>query len=413
MTHHTVLPTEEASTEEASTEEVSEEVAAPAVELQPGLERVVLSETRLSRVDGEGGELILAGYPLEEIAPRATYEEMVFLLWTDRLPDAEELRQLHGDLASRREIPATTLDLLRQAARRAVLPMDALRMAVASLELCDDPPPTRFEGEALSLVARLPALVAAYARLRGGAEPIAPRFDLGTSASLLYQIHGEVPEEAAVRALDTYLATVIDHGANASTFAARVIVSTRSDLISAVVGALGALKGPLHGGAPGPALDMVFEIATPERAEPVLRAKLAAGERLMGFGHRVYKVRDPRAQVLGQEAERLFGETGDRTLYDLVRHVEKVALALLAEHKPGRRLETNVEFYTALLLHGLGFKSDLFTPIFAVGRGAGWIAHCREQQALDRLIRPRLHYVGEVGRTFIELPQRTAAVVHP
>lgn len=396
-----------------ATKEATAETNTSPVKLQPGLEGVVLSETRLSRVDGERGELILAGYPLEEIAPRATYEEMVFLLWTGQLPDALELDQLHGDLASRREIPAITLELLRQAAGRKVKPMDALRMAVASLELCDDPPPSRFEGEALSVVARIPGLVATYARLRRGEEPIAPRLDLGHSASLLYQLHGKAPEAAAIRALDTYLATVIDHGANASTFAARVIISTRADIISALVGALGALKGPLHGGAPGPALDMVFEIATPERAEPVLRAKLAAGERLMGFGHRVYKVRDPRAEVLGREAERLFGQSGDSALYDLVRHVEKVALALLAEHKPGRRLETNVEFYTALLLHGLGIKSDHFTPIFAMGRAAGWIAHCREQQALDRLIRPRLHYVGAVNRSFIDLALRAKTATAP
>lgn len=379
---------------------------APAVKLQPGLEGVVLSKTRASRVDGERGELTLAGYPLEEIAPRATYEEMVFLLWTNRLPDGEELGALRRELALRREIPAITLDVLRQAAVRNVEPMDALRMAVATLELCEDPPSARFEGEALSVVARLPPLVAAHARLRRGDEPMAPRSDLSHAANFLYQLHGEVPKAASVRALDTYLATVIDHGANASTFAARVIVSTRSDLISAVVGALGALKGPLHGGAPGPALDMVFEIGTAERAEPVLRAKLAAGERLMGFGHRVYKVRDPRAEVLGQEAKRLYERAGDRALYDLARHVEGQALALLAEHKPGRRLETNVEFYTALLLHGLGLESEIFTPVFAMGRAAGWIAHCREQRALDRLIRPRLHYVGDLDRRFVEVVDR-------
>ena len=198
--------------------------------------------------------------------------------------------------------------------------------------------------------------------------------------------------------METYLNTVTDHGFNASTFTARVIVSTRSDLISGITGAVGALKGPLHGGAPGPALDMVFEIGTPERAEGVLREKLDRGERLMGFGHRVYRVRDPRADVLAAAAERFYGHGGDRGLYDLARSVEATALRLLNERKPDRRLDTNVEFYTALLLHGLGFSTDLFTPLFAVGRVAGWTAHALEQLATGRLIRPESAYVGEKGR---------------
>ena len=197
-----------------------------------------------------------------------------------------------------------------------------------------------------------------------------------------------------------------DHGLNASTFTARVIVSTGSDVLSAVVGALGALKGPLHGGAPGPALDMVLEIARPERAEAFLRAKLERGERLMGFGHRVYRVRDPRAEVLRDAAEGFFAADGDAELYHLTHHVEQQAVALLAEYKPGRRLETNVELYTALLLHGLGLPSDLFTPVFAMGRTAGWVAHCREQRAEGRLIRPRLVYDGPEDRSWVPVEER-------
>jgi citrate synthase len=177
-----------------------------------------------------------------------------------------------------------------------------------------------------------------------------------------------------------------------------VIISTQSDVISAITGAVGALKGPLHGGAPGPALDMVFEIGTPERAEGLLREKLGRGERLMGFGHRVYRVRDPRADVLAAAAERFYRRGGDQALYDLARSVEATALRLLRERKPDRPLDTNVEFYTALLLHGLGFPSDLFTPLFAVGRVAGWTAHALEQLATGRLIRPESEYVGEKGR---------------
>ena len=381
----------------------------PVPEFQPGLENVVLSETRLSRVDGQRGELVLAGFPLEEIAPKATYEEMVFLLWTGRLPKSSELEAFRRELAERRGIPGSTVELLRRAAARKVAPMDALRMAAGTLDLLDDPAPSRFENEALSVVARFPGLVAAYARLCEGQEPLAPRPELSLAAGFLYRLHGEEAGEEAVRALDTYLSTVIDHGANASTFTARVIVSTRSDLISAVVGALGALKGPLHGGAPGPALDMVFEIGRPERAEEVLRGKLEAGERLMGFGHRVYKVRDPRAAVLGAAARRLFQDgsgTADPQLYELALEVEKVALKLLAEYKPGRRLDTNVEFYTALLLHGLGLPSDQFTPLFAMGRAAGWLAHCREQQETGRLIRPRLHYSAPEDGVFVPLEER-------
>jgi len=260
--------------------------------------------------------------------------------------------------------------------------------------------------EALTLVARLPTIVAAYWRLLNGEEPVAPDPDLGHAASYLYMLTGQEPGEESVRALETYLNAVVDHGMNASTFAARVIISTRSDVVSAIVGAIGALKGPLHGGAPGPALDVVFEIGEGSRAEPVLREKLERGERLMGFGHRIYRVRDPRADVLGAAAERLFATEGDRRLYELSLEVEKTALELLAEYRPGRNLQTNVEFYTALLLHGLGLPAQLFTPTFAVSRVAGWTAHCLEQLALDRIIRPQSAYVGSGDRPWVPLEER-------
>ena len=211
---------------------------------------------------------------------------------------------------------------------------------------------------------------------------------------------GEVPSDERVRGLETYLNTVVDHGLNASTFTARVIASTDSDLVSAITGAIGALKGPLHGGAPGPALDMVFEIGDASRAEEVLRKKIESGEKLMGFGHRVYKVRDPRADVLAAAAERMFTRGGDMALYDLARSVEQTALRLLEEYKPGRHLQTNVEFYTALLLHGLGLEVPLFTPTFAISRVAGWIAHCFEQRRANRIIRPQSVYVGARDKSF-------------
>src|SRR6185503_3555813 len=253
------------------------------------------------------------------------------------------------------------------------------------------------------LVGALPTIVAACARLLRGAEPLPPRADLSLAANYLYMMSGETPHAELVRGLDTYLATVSDHGLNASTFTARVIVSTGSDFVSAATGAIGALKGPLHGGAPGPALDMVFEIGDASRAEQILRAKIERGERLMGFGHRVYKVRDPRADALAHAAERLFTRGGDRALYTLARAVEAEALRLLEEYKPGRRLQTNVEFYTALLLHGLGFDADLFTPTFAIGRVSGWIAHAFEQREGNRIIRPQSEYVGPRDRTWLPL----------
>jgi len=365
-----------------------------------GLEDVVAAETRLSGVDGEAGELTIAGFPVEELAGRASFEETVYLLWHDALPDPDQLAEFREELAGRRTLGRATGDLLRAVAAEKVPVMDALRMASGTVSPGPD------EEEALSLVARLPTIVAAYSRMLEGEEPVDPDPELGHAANYLYMLTGEVPGEELTRALETYLNTVSDHGMNASTFVARVIVSTRSDFVSAVVGAIGALKGPLHGGAPGPALDVVFEIGDASRAEAYLREKLGRGERLMGFGHRIYRVRDPRADVLAAAAERLYTTDGDRELYELALEVERTALRLLAEHKPGRNLQTNVEFCTALLLHGLGLPTQLFTPTFAVGRVAGWTGHCFEQRALDRLIRPQSVYVGSKDRRWVPLEER-------
>ncbi|HET9369468.1 MAG TPA: citrate synthase/methylcitrate synthase [Vicinamibacterales bacterium] len=363
-----------------------------------GLEGVVAAATGASEVDGERGALTIAGFAVQELAPRATFEEVVWLLWHGRLPTRAELEDFAADLAGARELPGAARALLADAASRRVDSMDALRMAAGTLSLD--------AADAPRLVAAMPTMVAAYWRLGRGLAPLPPRRDLGHAANFLYMLAGETPDAERVRALDTYLNTVVDHGLNASTFTVRVITSTGSDLVSAVVGGLGALKGPLHGGAPGPALDMVFEIGAADRAEPILRAKLARGERLMGFGHRVYKVRDPRADVLAAAAERLFTRGGDMTLYRLARDVEAVALRLLEEQKPGRRLQTNVEFYTALVLHGLGFDVPLFTPTFAVSRVAGWIGHAREQQRANRLIRPQSTYVGPRDRHWVAIGDR-------
>jgi citrate synthase len=363
-----------------------------------GLEGVVAATTELSEVDGERGELVIAGYRIGELAAHATFEETTWLLWNGNLPSAAQLDAFRSALAAARDIPESTLVLLRACASRRVDAMDALRMAAGTLSLISD--------DAAGIVARMPTIVAAYSRLCAAQQPVAPRRDLGHAANFLYMLSGGAPDPERVRGLETYLNTVIDHGFNASTFAARVITSTGSDLVSAIVGALGALKGPLHGGAPGPALDMVFEIGDASRAEEFLRRKIEAGEKLMGFGHRIYKVRDPRADVLATAAERLFTRAGDMSLYSLARSVEAAALRLLEAYKPGRKLQTNVEFYTALLLHGLGLDVALFTPTFAISRVSGWIAHAFEQRRAARLIRPQSQYAGPRGRRWLPVAER-------
>jgi len=368
-----------------------------------GLEGVVAATTRLSDVDGERGELVIAGYQVGELAERATFEETTWLLWHGDLPSAAQLEAFRSSLAAERDVPPATVALLRECVRSGIDPMDALRIAAGTISIMPS------QDLASAIVARCPTIVAAFWRLGRGAEPIGPRGDLGQAANFLYMLNGQEPDAERVRALETYLNTVVDHGLNASTFTARVITSTGSDLVSAVVGALGALKGPLHGGAPGPALDMVFEIGDAARAEEILRRKIEGGERLMGFGHRVYKVRDPRADVLAAAAERMFTRAGDRALYSLARSVEATALRLLEEYKPGRRLQTNVEFYTALLLHGLGLDVPLFTPTFAISRVSGWIAHAMEQRRANRIIRPQSEYSGPRDRRWVPLAERIDA----
>ena len=365
-----------------------------------GLDGVVAAQTRLSHVDGQAGELIIGGYQLKELAGRVAFEEAAHLLWRGALPSRDELAKLRREIAELRALPEETMRVVRAAARTP--PIDALRMACATLSLDlahpDDISPAADMAAAKLLTARFPTVVAAHARLSAGKQPIAPRPDLPLSANFLYMVHGKEPDPIAARAIDAYWVTVIDHGMNASTFAARVIASTRSDMVSAVTGAIGALKGPLHGGAPGPVLDMLKEIKSADRAEAWVRNELAAARRIMGFGHRVYKVRDPRADVLSKVADQLGSAAlENRNLFDLARAAEQTILKVLEEVKPGRNLRTNVEFYTALVLQALGLEPRSFVATFACGRVAGWCAHVIEQHAEDHLIRPQSEYVGPRG----------------
>jgi len=374
-----------------------------------GLEGIVAARTELSDVDGLKGVLTIRGYDIEEIAGQISLEEAAHLLWHGNLPTQSELDDLHRRLVGYRRLPEETRIAVQQAAKR-MEPMDALRFAVASLT-ADDPKPGENSPElnqrrAEMLVARVPIIVGNYQRLRSGGQIVEPRADLGIAANLLFQMTGEEPDPAKVKGLETYLVTVTDHGMNASTFTARVIASTDSDMISAVAGAIGALKGPLHGGAPGPALTMIEEIGSADRAEAWMKDAILSGKRLMGFGHRVYKVRDPRAEVLYKAAELLAKETGSTDALELAHEVERVGVQVLLDEKPGRNLNTNVEFYTALLLRDVGLSGDLFSPAFGIGRTVGWTAHVMELQAAGRLIRPQSEYIGPRGLKFKPIAER-------
>ncbi len=369
-----------------------------------GLDGIIAVQTRLSHVDGQNGVLIIGGYELKELAGRVTFEEAAHLLWTGHLPSASEADALSREIVALRSIPESTMTVVCEAAKRRAAPIDTLRMACSTLSLDVGNPSNISQANDVStaklLVARFPTIVAAHARVVAGQQPIAPRMDLSLAANFLYMVSGKEPDPIAARALDTYWVTVIDHGMNASTFTARVIASTRSDMYSAITAAIGALKGPLHGGAPGPVLDMLMDIHTAENAEDWVRRELTAGRRIMGFGHRVYKVLDPRAEVLAQVAEDMAGAVlHDRKLFDLAREVEKTVQRVLDDVKPGRNLKTNVEFYTALVLQAIGLHPATFVAMFACGRCAGWCAHVMEQHAEDHLIRPQSEYIGPRAST--------------
>lgn len=371
------------------------------VQVAKGLEGVVVADTSLSHIDGENGRLIYCGYDIADLAHGATYEEVAHLLWLGHLPTRSELSGFTSKLAGYRALPPAVIDVIRNLPTTAE-PMDALRTAVSALGTTRHFTGAASVDHAMALTATMPTIVAAFDRIRRGLKPVDPRPDLSHAGNYLYMLSGEAPSDQRTRALDTYLVLTADHGLNASTFTARVIASTLSDMGSAVVGAIGALKGPLHGGAPALVLDMLRSIGKPENAEAWITAALDRGERIMGFGHRVYKAEDPRSKVLRQVAER----TSEIDFFRLAIRVEDVALRLLHERKPDRRLYTNVEFYSAAVMHGVGLPDDLFTPTFSVSRTAGWTAHVIEQLKDNRLIRPAAEYVGPTGLTFVPLDRR-------
>jgi len=358
--------------------------------MNDGLEDVVAAETVLSDVDGLAGRLIIRGLPLEALAGRTRYEAVLSLLWDGFFPN------LAGDLtgplgAARAAVFGAVRSELPLLADRPVF--DGMRALMARL------PDDSDLDTALTLAAAPGVLLPALLRARRGEVPIAPDVTLSHATDMLRMVAGTMPRPEVAAALDSYLVTVADHGLNASTFAARVVASTMAGLNSSVLAALGALKGPLHGGAPGPVLDMLDAIGRPENAERWIGTELAHGGRLMGFGHRIYRVRDPRADALKAALARI-EKVGavDAARMALAVRVEAAALAALKTHKPDRPLDTNVEFFTALLLEALGFPREAFTAVFAAGRVGGWIAHAREQAENGRLIRPKSRYVGPIPR---------------
>ncbi len=362
-----------------------------------GLEGVVVAETELSRVDGDRGRLILRGHDVESLVGRVPFEGICHLLWEGSLPDETEVASVRRVLADARSRAFDCLPTLG-AALATTDGMAALRSALSQLSSRTGAAAAPDAGDSLRERADLTGAIAvfatAWARRRAGRLPLPPDPALDHAADVLRMLEGARAHPKRVAALDGYLGTVAEHGMNASTFTARVVASTGADSLSAVVAALAALKGPLHGGAPGPVLDMLEAIGAPERALAWLECELDAGRRIMGMGHRVYRVRDPRAAILERSVEALErAGIGGRRLA-LARAVERAATQVLATRYPERRLAANVEFYTAVLLDAIGLPRDLFTPTFAMARVAGWLAHAAEQSRSGRIIRPRQRYVG-------------------
>ncbi len=368
-----------------------------AIEAKRGLEGVVVAETEVGDVRGQEGFYHYREYNAVELAEKRSLEDVWHLLYEGHLPSPEERAAFAAEIRSLRNIPPTVKGLLPAIATAGehFVPLDALRSAYSlfayALDFKSwlDISPEELHANAMQTSAVMPTLIMALYRLNQGLEPIDPHPDLDYAANYLYMLTGEEPDPGHARAIEQYLISTTDHGFNSSTFTARVITSTGADLGSAVVGAIGALSGPLHGGAPSRALDMLDAIGTPDKAEAWIRASVEKGERIMGFGHRIYKTDDPRSLMLRGVAERLGGD-----MVDFAKKVERTVVEVLAELKPGRHLYANVEFYAGVVMDNVGLPRTLFTPTFTSSRVIGWTSHILEQAGDNRLIRPSAHYAG-------------------
>jgi len=365
-----------------------------------GLEGVIVDTSSICLIDGNAGRLIYRGYDIHDLVSNLSFEEAAHLLWKGELPNQTKLNDLKKQLDQQRAIPPYLKTAIRN------LPvssdtLDVLRTAISALGTGVSLKRPDLS-EAINITAKIPTINAVFNRIRRGQEPIEPRSDLGHAANYLYMLTGKEPDQAKADALNKYLIALADHSMNSSTFAARVVASTWSDMYSAITAAIGALKGPLHGGAPAPVLKMIQDIGKPERAEEWIRGELKAGRRLMGFGHRVYRTTDPRAEILRDVASK----SADKEFFALARHVELTGNRILKDYRPERRLYTNVEFYSAVVMHSVGLPPDLFTPTFAASRSVGWTANVLEQVANNRLIRPDVEYTGPMNLKVAPIDQR-------
>jgi citrate synthase len=370
-----------------------------------GLEGVVAAETRMSYIDGEKGILEYVGIAIDDLARNSTFEETVFLLWNGRLPRAPELDKFAADLRARYAIPRQLLGMVLGLPKDAQ-PMHVLRTMVSALGMFDPIPNANdlesARAKALNILAQTPMIVAAYDRHRKGKSIVEPRQDLPFAANFLYMLNGEAPTPTMARAFDVCMILHADHGLNNSTFAARVVISTLSDVYSAITAAIGSLRGPLHGGANEEVMHMLAEIRTLADVEPYIVGRLNRKEKIAGFGHRVYKAYDPRASYLKTLAHQLAKDTGNLDLYEKSRTIEEIML----REKAAKGIYPNVDFYSATTYHCIGLQLDLFTPMFALSRIGGWAGHIIEQLADNRLYRPTADYVGPHGVKYTPLEQR-------
>jgi citrate synthase len=365
-----------------------------------GLDGVVIDTSEICKIDGQAGQLIYRGYDIHDLASLLSFEEVAYLLWNGSLPNEGQQKEFNNRLLQQRTIPANLTTAIRNLPASSSA-LDVLRTGISILG-AEIPLRKPDMNDATAIAAKIPTINAAFDRIRKGQEPVEPRADLNHAANYLYMLAGREPDPAKVNALNKYLILLADHGMNSSTFTARIVASTWSDAYSAVTAAICALKGPLHGGAPAPVLKMLQDIGTPDRAEKWLRDELKAGRRLMGFGHRIYRTTDPRAEILREIAE----ETAPESLTELAKKVEETGIRILQEYRRGRRLYANVEFYSAVVMHSIGLPADLFTATFAASRSIGWTANILEQVANNRLIRPETQYTGPLNRKVIPINAR-------